>query len=154
MTVKAATTLACRFADNFGEKIVTPFRELTHLSPLPEHIAQLTVEAVAKLGIISVRANSIILLAKACVSGQLQLTVGEEPEKTVQNLIAFPGIGQWTAHYIAMRALRWSDAFPKEDIVIRNALGGITAKQAEKYSQVWRPWRSYAVLHIWKNLSK
>ena len=52
-----------------------------------------------------------------------------------------------------MRALRWPDAFPKEDIAIRNNLGGVSAKVAEQMSQVWRPWRSYAVLHIWKSLT-
>ncbi len=61
-----------------------------------------------------------------------------------------PGIGPWTAHYIAMRALRWPDAFPKEDIAVRNNLGGVTAKEAEALSQAWRPWRSYAVMHIWR----
>jgi AraC family transcriptional regulator of adaptative response / DNA-3-methyladenine glycosylase II len=60
-----------------------------------------------------------------------------------------PGIGPWTAHYIAMRALRWPDAFPKEDIAVRNNLGGVTAKEAEVLSQSWRPWRSYAVMHVW-----
>jgi AraC family transcriptional regulator of adaptative response / DNA-3-methyladenine glycosylase II len=60
-----------------------------------------------------------------------------------------PGIGDWTAQYIAMRALRWPDAFPKEDIAVRNNLGGVTAKRAEEMSHAWRPWRSYAVLHIW-----
>jgi AraC family transcriptional regulator of adaptative response / DNA-3-methyladenine glycosylase II len=53
-----------------------------------------------------------------------------------------------------MRALRWPDAFPKEDIAVRNNLGGVTAKQAEAMSQGWRPWRSYAVLHIWRSLTK
>jgi AraC family transcriptional regulator of adaptative response / DNA-3-methyladenine glycosylase II len=50
-----------------------------------------------------------------------------------------------------MRALRWPDAFPKEDIVVRNNLGGVSAKQAEELSQAWRPWRSYAVMHVWRN---
>jgi AraC family transcriptional regulator of adaptative response / DNA-3-methyladenine glycosylase II len=62
-----------------------------------------------------------------------------------------PGIGPWTAHYIAMRALRWPDAFPKEDIAVLNNLGGVSAKQAEQISQAWRPWRSYAVLHMWRH---
>ena len=62
-----------------------------------------------------------------------------------------PGIGPWTAQYIAMRALRWPDAFPKEDIAVRNNLGGVTAKEAEALSQPWRPWRSYAVMHIWRH---
>jgi AraC family transcriptional regulator of adaptative response / DNA-3-methyladenine glycosylase II len=69
----------------------------------------------------------------------------------MKRLAELPGIGQWTAHYIAMRALRWPDAFPKEDIAVRNNLGGVSAREAEEMSQAWRPWRSYAVLHIWKN---
>lgn len=151
ITVKAATTIACRFAETFGEAIDTPFADLTHLAPTPERIAKTTVTDITKLGIMSTRAKSIIALAQAYVSGELQLEVGVNPELMIKQLVALPGIGSWTAHYIAMRALRWPDAFPKEDIAIRNNLGGVTAKQAEELSQAWRPWRSYAVLHIWKN---
>ena len=68
----------------------------------------------------------------------------------MRRLMQIPGIGPWTAHYIVMRALRWPDAFPKEDIVLRKVLGGVSARQAEEISQAWRPWRSYAVLHLWR----
>jgi AraC family transcriptional regulator of adaptative response / DNA-3-methyladenine glycosylase II len=151
VTVKAATTLACRFVEAFGGKIETPFPELNRLSPLPERILSASVDDIAKLGIIRTRATSISALAQAAASETLQLHVGADPDKTMAQLTAIPGIGQWTAHYVAMRALRWSDAFPKEDIIIRKNLGNLTAKQAEVMSQKWRPWRSYAVLHIWKN---
>lgn len=150
ITVKAATTIACRFADAFGEKIETPFPELIRLSPPPEHVAKATVDDIARLGIVSARAKSILALARAYASGDIQLDAGANPDITIRKLVALPGIGPWTAHYIAMRALRWPDAFPKEDIAVRNNLGGVTAKQAEEMSQAWRPWRSYAVLHIWK----
>lgn len=150
ITVKAATTIACRFAQTFGNKIKTPFAELSRLSPLPERIAKATVDDIAKLGIISARAKSIIALAQAYVSGELQLEAGTNPDITIQKLVTLPGIGQWTAHYIAMRALRWPDAFPKEDIAVRNNLGGVSATAAETMSQAWRPWRSYAVMHIWQ----
>ena len=153
ITVKAATTIACRFAEAFGEKIVTPFPELTRLSPLPETVAQATVDDVARLGIVSARSNSILAMARAFRNGELQLTSGSDPESAIAKLVALPGIGQWTAHYIAMRALRWPDAFPKEDIAVRNALGRVTAKQAEERSQAWRPWRTYAVLHLWRSLA-
>jgi AraC family transcriptional regulator, regulatory protein of adaptative response / DNA-3-methyladenine glycosylase II len=153
ITVKAATTIACRFAEAFGEKIKTPFPELTRLTPLARRIARASVDDVAKLGIISARSRSIIALAQAYVGGSLTLDAGANPEMAISQLVNLPGIGQWTAHYIAMRALRWPDAFPKEDIAVRNNLGGVSAKQAEEMSQVWRPWRSYAVMHIWKNLS-
>lgn len=151
ITVKAATTVACRFADAFGARIDTPFPELSRLSPSTERIAKASVDDIAKLGIISARAKSIIALAQACFAGELQLDAVLNPERAIQQLVKLPGIGQWTAHYIAMRALRWPDAFPKEDIAVRNKLGGVTAKKAEELSQAWRPWRSYAVLHIWKS---
>ena len=73
------------------------------------------------------------------------------PEAAIQRLAKLPGVGPWTANYIAMRALRWPDAFPTGDIAVCNNLGGLSAKQAEEMSQAWRPWRSYAVLHIWRN---
>ena len=150
VTVKAATTLACRFVQAFGEKIETPYSELTRLSPLPENIAKTNVDII-KLGVVSARAKCIIALAHAYVAGALQLDAGTHPEIAIKQLVALPGIGPWTAHYIAMRALRWPDAFPKEDIAVRNYLDGVTAKQADEMSQKWRPWRSYATLHIWGN---
>ena len=100
----------------------------------------------------SARAASIIALAKAYHSGSLILDAGSDPDAAIARLVELPGIGQWTAHYIAMRALRWPDAFPKEDIAVRNKLGKVSAKQAEQMSQAWRPWRSYAVLHVWRSL--
>jgi AraC family transcriptional regulator of adaptative response / DNA-3-methyladenine glycosylase II len=151
ITVKAATTIAGRFAEAFGEKIRTPFPELTRLSPLAARIAKASVRDIAKLGIVRTRAASILALARAFQAGSLKLDAGTNPEADVAQLTALPGIGQWTAHYIAMRASRWPDAFPKEDIAVRNSLGRVSAKQAEEISQAWRPWRSYAVMHLWKN---
>ena len=152
ITVKAATTIAGRFAEAFGEKIRTPFPELTRLSPLAARVSKASVADIAKLGIVRTRAASILSLARAFHAGSLKLGAGADPEADIAQLATLPGIGQWTAHYIAMRASRWPDAFPKEDIAVRNNLGGVSAKQAEEMSQAWRPWRSYAVMHIWKNL--
>ena len=149
ITVKAATTLAGRFANAFGEEICTPFAALSRLSPLPSAIANATVDNIAKLGIISARAKCILALARAFESGGLRLDPGANPQNVMAQLVALPGIGPWTAHYIAMRALRWPDAFPTKDIVILKNLGGVTAQEADALSQRWRPWRSYAVLHIW-----
>jgi len=153
VTVKSGTTLAGRLAALFGEPVVTPLPELTRLTPAPARVAKASVDTLAKLGIVSARCKSILGLAQAQVSGKLSLDSGDHhsPETTIERLAELPGIGQWTANYIAMRALRWPDAFPKEDIAVRNNLGGVTAKQAEEMSQAWRPWRSYAVLHIWKS---
>lgn len=152
VTVKAATTLAGRFADAFGEPIDTPHAGLTRLSPTPERIARLKAPKIAELGIVRARAECLITLAREVASGRLKLEAGANPEVTMKRLVALPGIGPWTAHYIAMRGLRWPDAFPKEDIVLRNRLGGVSAARAEEMSQAWRPWRSYATLHLWRNV--
>jgi AraC family transcriptional regulator of adaptative response / DNA-3-methyladenine glycosylase II len=153
VTVKSATTVGCRFVEAFGDRIVTPHSELSRLTPTPARVAKATVDDVAKLGIVSMRSKSIIALAQAQVSGNMALDSGTHysPEEAIRQLVELPGIGQWTAHYIAMRALSWPDAFPKEDVVIRNELEGVSAKEAEVMSQSWRPWRSYAVMHIWRN---
>jgi AraC family transcriptional regulator of adaptative response / DNA-3-methyladenine glycosylase II len=153
VTVRSATTVVGRLAVAFGEHLETPYPNLNRLTPSPSRIARASVDDIAKLGVIGARAKSIIALARAQISGQLSLDTGthHNPEDSVQRLAELPGIGPWTAHYIAMRALRWPDAFLKEDIVVRKNLGGVTPKQAEEMSQQWRPWRSYAVLHIWRN---
>jgi AraC family transcriptional regulator of adaptative response / DNA-3-methyladenine glycosylase II len=153
VTVKSATTIAGRFVEAFGERFMTPFPLLNRLTPAAARIARTGVDEVARHGIVSARSKSIIALAQAQVSGEIELDSRghHRPDDTIDRLAKLPGIGQWTAHYIAMRALRWPDAFPKEDIAVRNNLGGVSAKQAAEMSQAWRPWRSYAVLHIWKN---
>ncbi|MEO7275550.1 MAG: AlkA N-terminal domain-containing protein, partial [Vicinamibacterales bacterium] len=151
VTVKAATTIAGRFVTTFGEPIVTPFAELHRLTPVPARIADASIDDIARHGIVSARAKSLIALAAAHQAGDLNLEGGTQykPDDAIRRLAAVPGIGPWTAHYIAMRALRWPDAFPKEDIAVRKTLGGVSAREAEAVSQAWRPWRSYAVLHIW-----
>ena len=152
VTVKAATTIGCRVAEAFGEPFATSFPELTRLTPTAARIAQASVDDLSKLGIVSARSRSLIALAQAQVSGVMPLDRGvhHDPDAAIQKLAALPGIGPWTAHYIAMRALRWPDAFPRDDIAIRNNLGGVSGKEAEEMSQGWRPWRSYAVMHIWR----
>jgi AraC family transcriptional regulator of adaptative response / DNA-3-methyladenine glycosylase II len=151
VTVKGASTLAGRFAAAFGEPIETPHPALSRLSPTPERVAAAEVEEIASLGIIRARARSILALANEVASGRLKLEPGVDPESAVRQLTALPGIGPWTAQYVAMRALRWPDAFPREDLVLRNRLGGITAARAEELSLAWRPWRSYAALHLWQH---
>ncbi len=149
ITVRAATTLAGRFAAAFGDPIDAPHAGLTHLSPTSRRIASTSMPEIASLGIIQTRARSIIAIAQEMESGRLLLEPGAQPAAVIAQLVALPGVGAWTAHYIAMRALRWPDAFPKEDVALRNALGRVTAARADELSQPWRPWRSYATLHLW-----
>jgi AraC family transcriptional regulator, regulatory protein of adaptative response / DNA-3-methyladenine glycosylase II len=153
VTVKAATTIACRLVEAFCEPLVTPYPELRYLTPALAKIAKASVDELARVGIVRSRCRSMIALAQAHVSGELSLDSGvhHNPNATIDRLAELPGIGPWTAHYIAMRALRWPDAFPKEDIAILNRLGRIGAKQAEEMAEAWRPWRSYAVMHLWRN---
>jgi AraC family transcriptional regulator, regulatory protein of adaptative response / DNA-3-methyladenine glycosylase II len=153
ITVKAATTVACRLAAALGDPIATPYPGLNRLTPTPQRVAHATVDEIARLGIVSARSRSIIALAQAQLSGKANLdsATHANPDEIVKRLVELPGIGPWTANYIAMRALRWPDAFPKDDIAVRNNLGGVSAKQAEEMSEEWRPWRSYAVLHIWRS---
>lgn len=149
VTVRGATTLAGRFAAALGEPLATPHPALTRLAPTAERVAAASVEELAALGIVRARARSIVAVAQEIAAGRLALEPGAAPEPVIGALVALPGIGPWTAHYVAMRALRWPDAFPKEDVVLRRRLGGASAAQADERSQAWRPWRSYATLHLW-----
>lgn len=153
VTVKAATTVAGRFAEAFGDSYLTPYPQLNRLTPAPARVARAELGEIASLGIVSARSSSILALARAQDSPEPLLGGGvhRKPDEAIRRLAELPGIGAWTAHYIAMRALRWPDAFPKEDIAIRKRLGGVSAAAAEALSQGWRPWRSYAVLHIWNS---
>jgi AraC family transcriptional regulator of adaptative response / DNA-3-methyladenine glycosylase II len=154
VSVKTATTLAARLTSAYGEEIETPIAELRRLSPRPERLAGADADEISSLGIVGTRADTILALAQAVASGRLNLEAGVHPERMIERLTAIAGIGQWTAHYIAMRALRWTDAFPRDDLILRKNLGGVSAREAEEMSQAWRPWRSYAVLHIWNSVAQ
>jgi AraC family transcriptional regulator of adaptative response / DNA-3-methyladenine glycosylase II len=155
VTVKAATTIACRLVATFGEPIVTPSAALNRLTPSAVRLGAASVDQIARHGIVAARARTLIALARSQMSGALDLDggVAQHPDAAIKSLAEVPGIGPWTAHYIAMRALHWPDAFPKEDIAVRTRLGNVTAKEAEALSQRWRPWRSYAVMHLWNEAS-
>ena len=71
----------------------------------------------------------------------------------VTRLAELPGIGSWTAEYIALRALRWPDAFPAGDLGLRKAFRSKSGKRLERAAERWRPWRAYAAMHLWESLS-
>ena len=150
ITVKAATTIAGRFVTALGEMVRTPHAALDRAAPTADRVARARVEDLAALGIIRARAGSILALAREVASGRLVLAPGARPGEVISRLEALPGVGPWTAQYIAMRALRWPDAFPKEDLAARKALGGATPAAVDVASHAWRPWRSYALLHLWQ----
>ncbi len=157
VTVAAARTLAQRVVERFGAPIVTPWAELDRCFPAPSTLARLAVEQIAELGIIRSRAAAIIALAHAWPALESLLQAHSPAPPLLERLCALPGIGPWTAHYVAMRALGWSDAFPPGDVAVFNAMGlargARSQREAEARSLAWRPWRSYAVLRLWNSPS-
>jgi AraC family transcriptional regulator of adaptative response / DNA-3-methyladenine glycosylase II len=149
ISVPAATTLAGRLATAFGEPIETPFPQLNRLSPAPERLAQAEPDALVALGIAAPRARAICELARAVAERRIELAPGSDPDLTIERLKELPGIGDWTAHYIAMRALRWPDAFPAADLGLLKATGTKSARDLSKQAETWRPWRSYAAMILW-----
>ncbi len=154
VSVAAARTLAGRLARRFGEPWRGEVSELTHLFPPPQRLAGASVEEIGRLGITRRRAQTLIALAQAVLSGRLLLEPGHRVEPTMTQLRQLPGIGEWTAQYIAMRALSWPDAFPHTDLGIREALGENNPAKILRMSDAWRPWRAYAALHLWASLEK
>lgn len=155
ITVQAARTLTTRVVQTLGTSIETPWAALTHTFPSAATMASVAPEVLGALGIVRQRQAAILALARA-VSQGLALQPGAPVADTMAALQALPGIGPWTAHYIAMRALRWTDAFPSGDVALHKALGVQAhrnpALAAESASQMWRPWRSYAVIRAWSTL--
>jgi AraC family transcriptional regulator of adaptative response / DNA-3-methyladenine glycosylase II len=149
ISVAAARTLGTRLARAFGEPIVTPVEGLDRLFPTPAAIAGASGDALGQLGIVRQRQAALLALARETVAGRLALHPGADVPAALAALKALPGIGDWTAQYIALRALRWPDAFPAGDVALQKALGVTTARAAEQASLAWRPWRGYAVLRAW-----
>jgi len=153
ITVAAARTLAQRMVDRFGVPIETPHPGLTRLFPEPAALAQAGGDALGQLGIVKQRQAAIVAIAQAVADKRLQLHGGADVQATIEALKQLPGIGDWTAQYIAMRALRWPDAFPAGDVALHKALGvrdgPSPARAAQEASQPWKPWRSYAVIRAW-----
>ncbi len=153
ITVAAARTLGQRLVERLGEPVATPWPDLQRLFPSPATLAQAEGEVLGQLGILRQRQAAIVALARAVDSGQLALHPGADVAATTQALCQLPGIGDWTAQYIALRALRWPDAFPAGDVALHKALGvqgqPQPARAATALAQAWRPWRGYAVLRAW-----
>lgn len=153
VSVRGACTLAGRLAQSFGERAQVELPGVTHTFPTA---ARLAGADLRQIGLPSARAAAIRNLASAISEGRLVLDGSRDLDATIAALTALPGIGPWTAQYIAMRALREPDAFPAGDLGIRKALArnGDTLGPAavERAAEAWRPFRAYAVMHLWRNL--
>ena len=154
VTVAAARTIAGRFAATFGEPIESPFAALTTVFPNAARIAELPYGRIARIGIPGARARTVLALARAVADGKLVLTPNADIETALDKLRALPGVGEWTAQYVAMRALAWPDAFPHTDYGVMKALGETDARGVLLAGEAWRPWRAYAVMHLWQTLTK
>jgi len=154
VTVAAARTVAGRFAAAFGDPVETPFEALTTVFPTAARIAAVPYGRIAKLGMPGARARTVIALAREVADAKLDLMPNADIEATLEKLRALPGIGEWTAQYIAMRALAWPDAFPHRDVGVMKALNLTDPKRVLAAGEAWRPWRAYAVMHLWHSLRK
>ncbi|MBK8019262.1 MAG: hypothetical protein IPK20_23040 [Betaproteobacteria bacterium] len=149
ITVRAATTLAGRLAQTFGDPLSTGDGVLRCTFPDARRMSDLEPSAIAEQGVIRARATAIVELARALKEGRILLEPVPDPEREVAELLRIPGIGPWTAHYLAMRALRWHDAFPDGDYGVRKALGTVSRRELLEQAERWRPFRARAVMHLW-----
>lgn len=160
VSVKAATTLAGRIAARYGEKVALPASlvskadalNLGYLFPTPEKLARARFN---DMGLVTSRAETIRRVARAVVNGEVNFDTAQDPGEFCQRLITIRGIGEWTAEYVAMRALKYPDAFPASDLGLIKAMGGaeaINPTQLKQRAESWRPWRSYAALLLWGSL--
>lgn len=149
ITVRAATTFAGRLVTAHGESLGEP-AEPNMLFPTPQVIAKADL---TKIGLTGARSATLNALAVAVVTNPDLLRAADQLEHTIERLCRIPGVGPWTANYIAMRGLREPDAFPAADIGVLRALavGAVrpTPKHATQTAETWRPWRAYATLRLW-----
>ena len=146
ITVKGATALAGRIASTFGKPFSGP-AGLTHLFPPPDVLAD---AKLAQIGLPAARAETIRALARAICSGKVKFEGIVDSEAFLNHLCEIPGIGQWTAQYVAMRALGEPDAFPSSDLGLLRALAFDSSRELERRAEEWRPWRAYAAMYLWR----
>ena len=159
VSVKAATTLAGRIAARYGEPVSLPVSLsgrrgiiLDRLFPTPQRLARARFRS---LGLVTSRAETIRRVAAAAVSGEIRFDETQEPDELRANLLAIRGIGEWTAEYVAMRALKYPDAFPASDLGLLKAVESnrkLKPNELKARARAWRPWRAYAALLLWGSL--
>jgi AraC family transcriptional regulator of adaptative response / DNA-3-methyladenine glycosylase II len=150
VSVAAASTFSGRLAALLGEPLTGAPAGLTLLSVTAERAADARPSTIAGIGLTRARAATAVALARAVVDGLL--ADDSDPESQIAALKEVHGIGDWTASYIAMRALHWPDAFPHGDLGLRKAAGNLTARELLAVAERWRPYRAYAAMHLWASL--
>jgi AraC family transcriptional regulator of adaptative response / DNA-3-methyladenine glycosylase II len=145
VSVKGATTLAGRLVKDFGQKFAGA-PGLTHVFPQPHAFADANLTSI---GLPRARAETIRALARAIDDGRISFDGAVDSTQFLSNLCEIPGIGKWTAQYVAMRALGEPDAFPSSDLGLLRTLNLSSTQDLEARAEAWRPWRSYAAVHLW-----
>jgi len=152
VTVKAATTLAGRVAQRYGDNYACKSEYLTRVFPSAERLAEADLNG---MGIVGQRISAIRTVAEKIANGEILFDGVLETDDFVRRVCEIKGIGDWTAHYIALRVLSDPDAFPYSDLILRRAATDnqdtLTPKALLKQAEVWRPWRAYAVILLWKH---
>jgi len=154
VSVAAARTLATRIVQHFGTPVVSPVAELQRLFPGPELLVDADLRSI---GLTTARAATVRGVAQALLDGRIDFRSEQPLDEFVERWVALPGIGEWTAHYMAMRALSHPDAFPAADLILRRVAAGdgpeLSTKALTSLAEGWRPWRAYSVMHLWRSAS-
>jgi AraC family transcriptional regulator, regulatory protein of adaptative response / DNA-3-methyladenine glycosylase II len=153
VSVKGARTLASRLVEAVGQPLAVPVDDITHTFPSAEAIAACSTSDFAMP---AARGRALINACRQLADGNIVIDAGSDRDEIARQLESLPGIGPWTASYVALRALGDPDVFLPTDIGVRNALRilGVdsTPKGAARLAESWRPWRSYALHHLWASL--
>ena len=160
VSVKAATTLAGRIAERYGFAMTLPAslaarRAEFHLDRAFPTANKLSRARFNGIGLVTSRAETIRRVASAVVRGDSTFDAAQDPDEFCAKLMSIHGIGDWTAQYVAMRALKYPDAFPASDLGLLKAMHGdtkATAAELTSRAESWRPWRAYAALLLWSSL--
>jgi AraC family transcriptional regulator of adaptative response / DNA-3-methyladenine glycosylase II len=149
VTVKGATTLMARLTETFGEPVDVGHESLTRLAVTAARLADAGAPRIKSIGLPASRAQTLHALAQRAANGDLRFDPDTDVHAFTRQLEDIPGIGAWTAEYVAMRALHWPDAFPASDLVLRRNAGDLSAAQLRRAAERWRPWRAYAAMQLW-----
>jgi AraC family transcriptional regulator, regulatory protein of adaptative response / DNA-3-methyladenine glycosylase II len=152
VTVQAGRTFATRLSETFGEPLAGAPAGLSRLFPSSARIAQVEPSEIQSLGVTGSRARCLVRAAQAVTSGEIAVEPGANPDLVLASLRQLPGVGEWTAQYVVMRGLGWPDGFLARDRGVLKAMQEDDPQRALARASAWRPWRSYAVVHLWQEL--
>ena len=155
ISIQAANKLAARIAEAYGTPVDLGVERVRFLFPTARDFLALDPieDALGELGVIKTRSRTIRELARLVTEGELDLGPGADIAQQMETLLAVKGIGPWSANYIAMRTLGYTDAFLEKDAGIKHALPNLTPEERLAAAEQWRPWRAYANLCLWNSLS-